>query len=79
MFLYLGRRWVLQCVCAFVHVCVCVFMSLTVLRVSVSVWLYIIDIRISMPGAGYHGGLVLGSLFIFVLLRLVPLGGFRLK
>lgn len=52
MFLYLGRRGVIQCVCAFVHVCVCVFMSLVVLRVSVSVWLYIIDIRISMPGAG---------------------------
>lgn len=64
MFLYLGRRWVLQCVCVFVHVCVCVcvFMPLTVLRVSISVWLYIINIRISMPEAGCHEGTCSGFL-----------------
>lgn len=50
------------CACVYMHVCVCVFLSLAVLRVSISVWLYISNIRISMPEAGCHEGTCSGFL-----------------
>lgn len=65
------------------HVCmcvsVCVSMSLRVLRVSVSVWRYIINIRISMPEAGCHDGTCFGFFVHLCTAPSVSLGGLRLK